>query len=47
MQWDHTIGIGNGLYGRTHGISFVGDNGILVLNRDGWEVPYFFKKYTV
>ena len=38
MQWEHTIGIGNGFYGRTHGISFVGDNGTLVLNRDGWEV---------
>ncbi len=38
MQWDHTIGIGNGFYGRTHGIAFIGDNGTLVLNRSGWEV---------
>ena len=36
--WDHAVGIGNGDYNRTHGIAFIGNNGTLVLNRDGWEV---------
>ena len=31
-------GIGNGDYGRDHGIAFIGNNGTLVLNRGGWEV---------
>src|SRR5690606_484125 len=38
IQWEHAIGIGLGPYGRTHGVAFIGDNGTLVLNRDGWEV---------
>ncbi len=36
--WDHALGIGNGDYGRNHGIAFIGNNGTLVLNRNGWEV---------
>ena len=36
--WDHALGIGNGNYGRDHGIAFIGNNGTLVLNRGGWEV---------
>jgi hypothetical protein len=36
--WDHALGIGNGDYGRDHGIAFIGNNGTLVLNRGGWEV---------
>ncbi len=38
MIWDHAIGIGNGNYGKDHGIAFIGTNGTLVLNRNGWEV---------
>jgi len=38
LIWEHTIGIGNGNYGRTHGMSYIGENGTLVLDRDGWEV---------
>ncbi len=38
MQWEQTIGIGRGFYGRPHGISFIGENGTLVLDRNGWEV---------
>ena len=38
MQWEHTIGISRGLYGRTHGIAFTGEKGTLVLDRNGWEV---------
>lgn len=36
--WDHAVGIGNGNYGKDHGIAFIGNNGTLVLNRGGWEV---------
>jgi len=38
VLWDHAIGIDDGAYGRNHGVAFVGENGTLVLNRDGWEV---------
>ena len=38
IVWDHAIGIGNGNYGKDHGIAFIGNNGTLVLNRGGWEV---------
>lgn len=38
LLWEHTIGIGNGYYGKGQGLSFVGDNGTLVLTRGGWEV---------
>ena len=38
VMWDHAIGINDGNYGRNHGLGFVGENGTLVLNRDGWEV---------
>ena len=38
IVWDHAIGIGNGNYGKDHGIAFIGTNGTLVLNRKGWEV---------
>ena len=32
------MGIDNGSYGRDHGISYIGNNGTLILNRGGWEV---------
>ncbi|WP_028296067.1 Gfo/Idh/MocA family protein [Olivibacter sitiensis] len=38
IQWEHAIEIGQGPYGRNHGIAFIGNNGTLVLNRSGWEV---------
>ncbi|MBE8714931.1 Gfo/Idh/MocA family protein [Sphingobacterium hungaricum] len=38
IQWEHTKGIGLGPYSRDHGIAFIGNNGTLVLNRNGWEV---------
>ncbi|MCK0157717.1 Gfo/Idh/MocA family oxidoreductase [Cellulophaga sp. F20128] len=38
ILWEHGTGISNGNYGRNHGISFVGNNGTLVLDRQGWEV---------
>jgi predicted dehydrogenase len=38
MLWEHATGIDNGNYGRTEGIAFIGNNGTLVVNRQGWEL---------
>ena len=38
MTWEHSMGSGSGNFGLGHGIAFFGENGILVLNRGGWEV---------
>ncbi|WP_437918985.1 Gfo/Idh/MocA family protein [Sphingobacterium sp. LRF_L2] len=38
IQWEHSIGISQGPYDRDHGVAFIGENGTLVLNRNGWEV---------
>lgn len=38
MIWEHTIGIGLGNWKRSHGMSYIGENGTLVLDRGGWEV---------
>ena len=38
MLWDHATGIDGGYYGRSHGVAFVGNNGTLIVDRDGWEV---------
>jgi predicted dehydrogenase len=36
--WDHAMGIGMGDWGRDHGVAFIGNNGTLVADRNGWEV---------
>ena len=38
LIWDHAMGIDNGLFGKDHGIAFIGNNGTLVVDRGGWEV---------
>ena len=38
MIWEHALGIGRGPWDREHGIAFHGNNGILVVDRNGWEV---------
>ena len=38
MLWEHATGIDAGPYGRREGIAFIGNNGTLVVNRDGYEV---------
>jgi hypothetical protein len=38
MLWEHATGIDSGPYGRTEGIAFIGNNGTLVVNRQGYEV---------
>jgi predicted dehydrogenase len=38
MIWEHATAIGQGPYGKDHGAAFHGNNGILVVDRSGWEV---------
>jgi predicted dehydrogenase len=38
MTWEHNMATSVGLYGLQHGIAFIGENGTLLLNRNGWEV---------
>lgn len=38
VLWDHAIGINDGAYSRNAGLGFVGENGTLVVDRQGWEV---------
>jgi predicted dehydrogenase len=38
MIWEQAQSISNGNYGRDHGMSYIGNNGTLVLDRNGWEV---------
>jgi predicted dehydrogenase len=38
VTWDHAMGIGIGDWQREHGLSFIGNNGTLVVDRGGWEV---------
>ncbi len=36
--WQHAIGVGRGPEAREHGAAFHGNNGVLVLDRNGWQV---------
>jgi predicted dehydrogenase len=38
IEWEHVGGLNKGYYGRHYGIVFIGTNGALVINREGWEV---------
>src|SRR5262245_44150923 len=38
MIWEHATAIGQGPYMRDHGVAFHGNNGVLILDRGGWEV---------
>lgn len=38
MVWEHMLGVGQGPWQREHGVEFHGQNGILVVDRGGWEV---------
>jgi predicted dehydrogenase len=37
MLWEHATGIDGGPYGRREGIAFIGNNGTLVVDRQGYE----------
>jgi len=36
--WEHALGIGRGPWDREHGVEFHGNNGVLVIDRGGWEI---------
>ncbi len=38
MVWEHALGVGRGPEAREHGVAFHGNNGLLVIDRAGWEV---------
>ncbi|MEW5976090.1 MAG: Gfo/Idh/MocA family oxidoreductase [Acidobacteriota bacterium] len=38
MIWEHALGVGRGPEAREHGVLFHGEQGVLVVDRDGWEV---------
>jgi predicted dehydrogenase len=38
MIWEHATAVGRGPYMRDHGVAFHGNNGVLVVDRGGWEV---------
>jgi predicted dehydrogenase len=38
MVWEHATAIGRGPEARDHGVAFHGNNGMLVVDRGGWEV---------
>lgn len=38
LEWDHAGGLSKGPYNRNYGVAFIGNNGTLVANREGWEV---------
>ncbi|MDQ3652497.1 MAG: Gfo/Idh/MocA family oxidoreductase [Acidobacteriota bacterium] len=38
MIWEHATAIGRGPESRDHGVAFHGNNGVLVVDRGGWEV---------
>ncbi len=38
VQWEQATGIDLGPYQKNHGVAFIGNNGTLVVNREGWEV---------
>lgn len=38
LTWEHKVGVGVGLNGRSWGMSFTGSEGTLLINDSGWEV---------
>lgn len=38
LTWEHMLGAGMGPWQREHGVEFHGQNGVLVVDRGGWEV---------
>lgn len=38
IEWEHAGGLNKGYFGRHYGVAFIGNNGTLVINREGWEI---------
>jgi len=52
MSYEHASGIGLGHYQKSEGIAFIGSNGTLVVNRDGYEIisenkPEILEQYDI
>jgi predicted dehydrogenase len=47
MIWEHKVGVGLGLYNRPWGMAFVGTEGTLVINDEGWEVLVEHRKASL
>jgi predicted dehydrogenase len=47
LTWEHNMATSVGYNDMSHGISFIGENGTLFLNRSGWQVkPHTVKEST-
>jgi len=38
IVWEHACGLSAGQFNRTDGVAFIGENGNLIVDRNGWEV---------
>ncbi|MEJ1239469.1 Gfo/Idh/MocA family oxidoreductase [Chryseolinea sp. T2] len=38
IEWEHLGGLHSGYYGRGYGVAFIGNDGTIVVNREGWEL---------
>jgi predicted dehydrogenase len=38
VEWEHSITLDQSKFGNSKGIAFQGNNGMLIINRNGWEV---------
>lgn len=47
MVWEHKVGVGLGLYNRPWGMAFVGTEGTVVINDEGWEVLVEHRKASL
>jgi predicted dehydrogenase len=47
LVWEHKVGVGLGLYNRPWGMCFVGTEGTLVINDEGWEVSVEHRKASL
>lgn len=47
MVWEHKVGVGQGLYNRSWGMAFVGTEGTLVINDEGWQVLVEHRKASL
>jgi predicted dehydrogenase len=47
MVWEHKVGVGQGLYNRPWGMAFVGTEGTLIINDEGWQILVEHRKASL
>lgn len=47
MVWEHKVGVGQGLYNRSWGMAFVGTEGTLIINDEGWQILVEHRKASL